>query len=322
MAVVLKTNTRGFDQAMRDLVDGLKKEAGTEMKRQAKLLALAIASAASPRPKGLKGLAAGIPKAKAKAWLKVVKRLVKPAYSMRILDVARRNDADTLFGIARTTTRNPLMKTSAINRIVMAARRDVYRAMINLRQILKGKLSNGEAGNAEVYQELNGAAMAQYYRLLDRMGKDGLKSIPMSARIYLRQPIKDERKKIMDAYIPTIGTVKAGWVQAAMAIPSKAGRKPPNWLLNKKVIGSGSVSGDGMKMTITIRNAKGNAKGMDERTDYVRKAIRFRIHKMYAGLKGAIARKLAQKYRRLGQPVPAHLQFANRPNDNDFEVEI
>jgi len=325
MPVALQAHTKAFDKAMADLVAGMKKDANLEMQRQAKLLAFDIATTTPPRPKGVKGLAASIPRVKAKQWMKVVKGLVKPAYSMRVLDVARRGDTDTLWGIAKTSSRENIMKRGAINRIVKAAGKNAVLAMKNLRQILKGKMGGGDV--AQVYQDLSGKALSHYYDLVNEFGqlrgkkngKGKLGQISMSRRVYLREPITAEREKIIAAYMPTIGTVKAGWVQAGMAIPIKTARKPPNWLLGKKAIGAGTVSGSGMRVMVTLKNQKGNARGLDDRTQYVERAMRFRIRRIYNGIKGAISRQLAKKYRQLGQPVPAHLQFANRPDERGID---
>lgn len=315
MAVKLQADSRAFDKAMGNLIRELRLDVQKETLRQAKLLALQVATNTPPLVKGMKGLAAGIPRAKAKSWLKVVKKLVKPAYAMRVVDAVRARDIDTLWGIADTKTKPPFRdyKGSAANRILELTKRDAVKGMEIFSRMFKATISSGPT--PKVYQEMDSQAFAHYYKLLDKMGKGGLKQIKDGEKIYLREPINAERQKIIAAYIPTIGAVKAGWVQAAVAIPSTAGRKPPNWLLNKKVIGGSTVMGEGMRVTVSMRNGKGNAKGMDDRVGYVAKALRQRTNKMRHNLKWALKAALAKKYRAMGQPVPAHLA-GGRPNDN------
>jgi hypothetical protein len=299
----VKVDNKGFNEALAHTIAAMKKDAPKETMRQGKLLALAIASAAPPRIRGLKGLAAGIPKAKADSRFKVIKRLFKAAYSMRVIDAVRMGPTeegiDVLWGISKFRSK-PVFKgignasrDNALQRILFAAQKDTMGAMRNLQQLLK-KAPGGPV--PQLYQDYNQRSSAHYKRLLDKMGKSGLGSISQSERIYLREPINRERKKVLAEYIPTVGTLKAGWVQAAMAIPSNAGRKPPSWLLNKKLIGSAAVIGSGFKNGVVITNQKGNAIGFNTRTDYVGKALRFRRMKMLNAIKAMLARKFKEKF--------------------------
>lgn len=310
--ISVRAETRAFDKAMSDLIRKGGRDIHEETMRQAKLLALQVASNAPPKPKKTKGLSVSIPRIKATSWLKVVRRLVKPAYSMRVIDAMRAGDPDLLAGIARTTKRPDLLKNNSANRIIRSAKRDAVKALALLRQLFKGR----DGGKTlRVYQGIEGDAMQHYYKLLDDMGKYGLDTISESEKVFLKNPIGREHKKIIAGYMPTIGTLKAGWVQAAMALPSKAGRKPPNWLLNKKQIGSGSVAMGGYSSIAILRNARGNAKGVNDRIEYVGKAVRLRTRKMVAGLKGAIAAMLAQKAKAMGQPIPSSLRGPSRKAD-------
>lgn len=300
----IKVEHKGFDEALRQCVQILKKDAGVEFARQGRLLALAIASAAPPRIKGMKGLAAGIPRAKGEMRRKVIKRLVKPAYSMRVIDAVRMGPTeeglDVLYGIANTR-KKPVFRSignatgdSALQRILNAAAKDTIGAMKAFKQLLKNVPSGG---TPKLYQDWNQRSSSHYKRLLDRMGKEGLKAIPWSDRVFLREPINKERAKILAEYIPTVGTVKAGWVQAAMAIPSNAGRRPPSWLLNKKVVGSSNVQLNATNKVITITNSKGNALGFNTRVDYVGRAVRYRQLKMINSIKGFLLRKFGKQFK-------------------------
>lgn len=326
--VTVTVDHRGFDEALRDCVNILKKDASKEVMRQGRLLALAIASAAPPRIKGLKGLAAGIPKAKGESRMKVLKRLIKPAYSMRVVDAVRMGPTeeglDVLYGIATTRKRtvfnkngNHNLSDNALQRILNAAQKDTIGAMTQLRKLLKGA-PNGIT--PRLYQDYNQKSSAHYKHLLNRMGKEGLKNISWADRVFLREPIKKERAKILAEYIPTVGTLKAGWVQAAMAIPVNAGRKPPGWLLNKKVIGSASVAQAGAATTITIGNGKGNAIGFNTRTDYVGRAVRFRRMKMINAIKGFLLRKFKPNFK--GTNTISFFDPSVKINQDDFDVPI
>lgn len=327
--VTVTVDAKDFNDAIGEVIRTMRKDIPTETQRQAKLLALAIANAAPPRVKGLKGLAAGIPNAKKEMRRKVIVRLVKPAYSMRVIDAARMGPTeeglDVLYGIA--TTRKKLVFTgqggqsldNALQRILNAAQKDTIGAMKNLRQLLNGA-PKGIAPT--LYQDYNPKASKHYKGLLDRMGKEGLKNISWADRVFLREPIKKERLKILAEYVPTVGKMKAGWVQAALAIPVNAGRKPPNWLLNKPSIGSASVSGSPTNPQVIFQNSKGNALNFNTRVDYVGRAMRYRAMRMRNGIEGFMKRTLQVYYKRKGMPIPANLQAVKRPKDDETEVDI
>lgn len=321
--IKLQADTQNFNRALVELSTTLGKDLGDQTKREAKMLCLQIAANAPPRPKGAKnGLAGNIPKLRAQAWMKVVRRLVKPAYAMRVLDAVRLGDPGILAGIANTTTRKELFRSGAVNRLIRLAGAGTEKEPANPQKAmdLLKVLFKAKAGGAApvVYPEMNAQAYQQYYNLVDKMAKVGLGRLSEAERVYLQKRIQTERSRIIKAYKPTIGTMKAGWVQAAIAIPVKAGKKPPNWLLNKKSIGGASTAGSGFTLTCTMRNSKGNALGANQRLDYVGKAIRYRTRKMINNLKGAMKASLAKKYKKLGQPVPAHLKVGTKP-DNSIE---
>lgn len=292
--ITVKAETKAFDKAMSDLIRKGGRDIEQETVRQAKLLALQIASSAPPYVRGAKGLANSIPRLKAASWMKVVKKLVKPAYSMRIIDaLATPNPEAMIKGIAVTTKRDNLFRNNAVNRIVMSAKRDAGNAVRLLRILLRGWISNSYT--MTTFENIQGDGMQAYYNLLDRMGKEGLKSIPMRDRVYVMENIKKQRQVIIDQYKPHIGHLKAGWVQAAVALPSKAGKKPPNWLLNKPKIGSGGLAVGGYSALCIFRNNKGNTKGINTRLDYVGKAVRLRTRKMINGLKAQLKATMAAK---------------------------
>lgn len=327
--VSVSVDNKTFNDALQEVVRAMKKDAGKETMRQAKLLALAIANAAPPRIKGLKGLAAGIPNAKKEMRRKVIVRLVKPAYSMRVIDAVRMGPTeeglDVLYGIATTRKRDVFTATSiktqdnAMQRILRAAQKDTIGAMKNLRQLLKNA-PNGIT--PKLYQDYNPNSSKHYKRLLDRMGKEGLGSISWADRVFLREPIKRERLKILSEYVPTVGKMKAGWIQAAMALPVNAGRKPPNWLLSKPTIGSASVAGSGTKIIASITNSKGNAINFNSRVDYVGRSMRYRARRMRNGIQGFMKRTLQVYYKRKGMPIPSNLQDTKRTQDDETEVDI
>lgn len=312
---------------MSQLARGMQKDVQDETLRQAKLLTLAIASSAPPRPKGSKGLAANIPNKRAKSIAGGIAAIVKDVRGMPLRQVAATNDPTVFTNSlrqggspnkehtrvsARLATGALMFSTgeSPLWRIYKAAKSDPVRALKNLRQVLK----NHTVQAPMVFNNFMGKAVEEYYSSL---GKKSRKQ-PYAKVFINARKVAEERKQLLDQIKPSIGTVKAGWVQAGLQIPIRAGGRVPNWLLNKKVIGSSSASINGMMLSVNLTNAKGNALGMNDRVDYVGKAIRFRTQKMINGLREAIKAQLRKKYVRAKQPVPAHLQ----PGKPDDETEI
>lgn len=315
---------------MSQLARGLKKDVHDETLRQAKLLTLAIASAAPPRPKGSKGLAANIPNKRAKSVAGGIAAIVKGVNGMPLRQVAAANDPTVFTNSIRnggapnkehTRTTSTKLATGAIMfsqktnesplwRIYRAAKTDPVRALKNLRQVLK----NNTVQAPMIFNNFMGKAVEEYYNSLNKKSrKQPYPKVFINAR-----KVTDERKQLLEQIKPTIGTVKAGWVQAGLQIPVRAGGRVPNWLLNKKVIGSTTANMNGMQLAVSLTNMKGNALGMNDRLDYVGKAVRFRTRKMVNGLREAIKAQLRKKYTRAKQPVPAHLA-AGKPDD---ETEI
>jgi len=326
MSYQVQIDTTRFNVAMRQLATGLKKDTEQETMRQAKFLCIQLAASAPPRPKDSNGLAANIPKIKSKSIYKGISAIVKSVKGMPLRQVAASNDP-SVFTNSIHSKGSPNQNYSArtklatgavmfskaaespLWRIYRAAKTDPTKALKNLKQVLKNYLAEAP----KVYQKLtgSGSAMQDYYKNLRK------KSQRMTyEKIYINtKKVNDERIELLKQIEPHIGTVKAGWIQAGLQIPVKAGPRIPAWLLNKKAIANSTTSASNGIVSISLTNSKGNSKGINERLDYTGSAIRARTRKMVNNLREAIKYSLRKKYISQNQPVPAHL-VAGKKDDS------
>jgi hypothetical protein len=289
----------GLNIALRNFIKTLGKNAAETTLHQSKLLCLDLAAAASPRPRGVKGLAAAIPKIWGKRIAGNVGAIVKGARALSLVQIARFDDASVfrngfyptkalptrrVIGYRRTATGavRERYQVSPLYRINQAAQKNPQVALKNLRQVLKNHLGGTVP---TVYNNFMGRAVDQYYKETSNKAKGGKFS-----RVFINYPdVREEREKLVDSIIPHIGTVKAGWVQAGLAIPVKGGARIPQWLLSKRTVGAGSHSvSEDMQIGVVLTNGKGNAIGMNDRTGYVAKTIRWRKQRIITNLENAI----------------------------------
>jgi hypothetical protein len=319
--------------AIRRFIKGTQKDVALETQRQAKLLCLELAAKASPRPRGVKGLAAAIPKIWARRVRGQIGTIVKGVGSIGLFQLARLNSASifknsyypgkvtpqmrTVTKMYRTargeTVGKQVTEISPLHRIMEATKKDPQRALLNLRQLLKARLS-GSAPT--VYDNFMGRAVEDYYGSLKNkaqgkmMGKN-----PKIQRVYINtsdpRPDRETLAKTIDAQI---GTVKAGWVQAGLAIPVKAGPRVPAWLTGKRSVGMGQVNVTGMRTAVALLNTIGNAGGVDDRTQYVQAALASRTAKLRTGLEEALKAQARQWYVRNKQPIPAAIAAGRKAN--------
>jgi hypothetical protein len=335
--VDIKVNTWGLNVALHRFIRGTQKDVALETQRHAKFLCLELASKASPRPRGLKGLAAAIPK----KWSKRIKwsagAIIKGARSLGLFHLARINDP-TVFAnsyyptkvSAKQVTRSKgtrlftgailfRQEISPLHRIMAAAQKDPARALRNLRQVLKNRLA-GEAPT--VHQGFEGPARAAYYSSLTAAAKGGAlkgKTGKFQKVFINTADPRVERQKQVDLAMAQIGTVKGGWIQAADAIPVKAGPRVPAWLRGKRSVGSGTVNQSTDRVSISLNNIVGNANGMADRTQYVNQALRSRKAKLERGLEEALKAQARKMLKRSGQTIPAHLAPGNLAEINSID---
>lgn len=324
----IKVNTWSLNVDIRRFIAGAKKDFPIETQRQAKLLALALASKASPRPKGVKGLAASIPRIWAKRVRGQIGTIIKGAMSLGLFHLARINSASvfknsyypgkvrpqirTTYKKAKsdsylgTVYTKEVTETSPLYRIMEASQRDPQRALKNLRQLLKARLSGSAP---KVYDNLIGQSVDAYYQGLKARAQGRMKGRnPKIPKVYLNTadptPYRETLAKSIDAHI---GTVKAGWVQAGLAIPVKAGPRVPSWLTGKRGVGSGVVNVSDLKTGVVLTNTIGNGGGVNDRTDYVNEAVSARRAALRNGLQEALKAQARKWYVRNRQPIPAAL---------------
>lgn len=300
--VTIQLDTWGLNIALSRMIKALGRDAKQTTLHQSKLLCLDLAKAASPRPRGLKGLAAAIPKVWGRRIAGNIGSIVKGARALSLVHIARLNDSSVfrngfyptkamptkrVIGYRRVATGavRERVAVSALYRINQASQRDPERALKNLRQVLKAHLG----GNVpKVYNNFMGKAVDAYYDATTSKAKTRGKSYD---RVYLNTADpSQERAQLLAQVMPHIGTVKAGWIQAGLAIPFKGGARIPSWLLGKRQVGAGStnINEATMQIGITLTNGKGNAIGMNDRTNYVAKTIRWRKKRVIATMENAL----------------------------------
>lgn len=333
--ISIQVNTWSLNIAIQRFIRGTQKDVAHETQRQAKLLCLELAAKASPRPRGVKGLAASIPKIWGKRVRGQIGAIVKGAGSLGLFHLARINNP-TVFArsyypgkvTAQFRTVNKLYKNargevvgkqvtevSPLHRIMEAAKKDPDKALKNLRQVLKARLSGDFP---TVYDNaVRGPGNAAYYESLTKKSKaPGSKA----QRVYINTSDPRFDRNLLGTLIEgKIGTVKAGWVQAGLAIPVTAGPKIPGWLRGKRTVGSGTVNKSADHTGIALLNTVGNANGMDDRTQYVNDALRSRTAKLQRGLEEALKAQARKWYQRSGQPIPAALAPGNLANINSID---
>lgn len=336
--ITIQVNTWGLNIALQRFLKGTQKDVALETQRQAKLLCIELAAKASPRPKGMKGLAAAIPK----KWGKRIKwtagAIIKGARSLGLFHLARINDP-TVFSNSyypsKVSPKQVLKKgastrlftgailfrqeVSPLHRIMKAAQKDPARALRNLRQVLKARL----AGSAPtVHNNYTGKAVDAYYQSLTDAAKRGAlkgKAGKFQKVFINTADPRAERNQQVAVATAQVGTVKAGWIQAAEAIPVKAGPRIPNWLRGKRAVGNGQVNTSDIRTQVSLLNSVGNANGMDDRTQYVNEALRSRTYKLRRGLEEALKAQARKWYQRNRQPVPAALAPGNLAEINSID---
>lgn len=332
----IQVNTWGLNIALQRFIKGTQKDVALETQRQAKLLCIELAAKASPRPKGLKGLAAAIPKKWAKRIKWTAGAIIKGARSLGLFHLARINDPSVFRNSYYPSKVSPKVvgvrgrrlatgailfrqQISPLHRIMAAAQKDPARALRNLRQVLGKRL---EGTSPIVHNNFMGRAVDAYYSSLSDAAKRGAlkgKSGKFQ-KVFINTPDpRLEREQQVAAATAQIGTVKAGWIQAAEAIPVKAGPRVPNWLRGKRTVGNGQVTTSSNKTGVALLNSVGNANGMDDRTQYVNEALRSRTYKLRRGLEEALKAQARKWYQRNRQPIPAALAPGNLAKINSID---
>ena len=321
MSYQIQIDTTRFKAVMLHLAKSLKKDTEQETMRQAKFLCIQLAKSAPPVPRGSKGLEANIPKKKRESVLKGMKKVTKSVQGMSLMKIAAYNDSSVFWNslskktepnkesirFTKTATGALMFATSGnespLWRITKAAQTDPTRALKNLRQVLK----NYQVEAPKIYGKFanSGLALQAYYQNLNKKSKkQSYDTVFINTKA---KGLEEERMELLARIEPSIGTVKAGWIQAGLQIPVKAGPRIPSWLLNKKAIANSTTNMSNGVVSISLTNNKGNAKGINDRLGYTAKAIRARTRKMINNIREAIKATMRKKYTSQNQPVPAHL---------------
>jgi hypothetical protein len=334
--LTIRAQTAFLNRAISEFIGGTKKDVQLETQRQAKLLCIELAAAASPKPRGVSGLAAAIPKIWGRKVRGELGAIVKGVRGLGLFALAKLNDPGILKNSYYPTKVRPQMRLvtklyrkpngevvgkqvteiSALHRIMESAKTRPQLALFNLRKLLKNHLS-GQA--PKVYNNFMGATVKEYYATLSGRAKTGKRG-KASPKLYINTPdTYQEREALAGQIDRTIGTVKAGWIQAGLAIPVKAGPRIPAWLLSKRTVGSGTATQAGMDTSVKMLNTVGNAIGIDDRTDYVRRTLQTRQRKVVNGLREALKAQGRKWYKKQGLPIPADL-VAGNPETNTADI--
>lgn len=352
----IQVSTAILNRAIRDFIAGTKKDLVVETQRQAKLLCIALATQAPPKPSGMGGLEASIPKVWGKRIRGQMGTIIKGVRSLGLFALARINDPTVLKnsyypnkvtpqlrlvtkkytpaqlranerkqlrdlrgnkrkkkqasleknrGSEFESTGYQVTEVSALHRIMEASKTNPQSALKNLRQLLKNRL---QGTVPTIHNNLMGRAVADYYASLNNKAKTRAKGSKMTQKVYINTgDPRQDREQLAAQVERNIGTVKAGWVQAGLAIPVKAGPRLPAWLTGKRPVGQAQVNASGMRTVVSLLNNEGNAGGIDNRTDYVSTALRSRIAKVQTNINEAMKAQARKWHKRAGIPVPASL---------------
>lgn len=366
--LTIKVKTALLNRAIRDFIAQTGKDLPLETNRQAKLLCIELAAGASPTPRGVKRLAASIPKIWGRRIRGQMGTIVKGPRSLGLFALARINDTSVLKnsyypgkvtaqlrtyvkkytpaqlraferkqlaglrgkkrakakaqlqagGSELQSTGYTVNEVSALHRIMEASQKNPQSALKNLRQLLKSRLQ-GEAPT--VHSTLAGRAVSAYYDSLKDKAQRRVQGSKKTQKVYiLASDPRPEREALAVQIDKQIGTVKAGWIQAGLAIPVKAGPRIPGWLLGKRAVGQGQSNTNGLVTSASILNSVGNAGGVEDRTGYVKAALDTRYRKILIAMDEATKALARSWYKKQRLPVPAYLAPGNIQAANTVDI--
>lgn len=216
------------------------------------------------------------------------------------------------------TTGYTVNEVSALHRIMEASQKNPQSALKNLRQLLKNHLK-GDAPT--VHTTLAGRAVSAYYDSLKDKAQRRVKGSKGTQKVYiLASDPRPEREALAVQIDKHIGTVKAGWIQAGLAIPVKAGPRIPGWLLGKRAVGQGQSNTNGLVTSASLLNSVGNAGGVEDRTGYVKAALDTRYRKILIAMDEATKALARSWYKKQRLPVPAYLAPGNIQAANTVDI--
>lgn len=365
--ISIQVKTALLNRAIRDFIAGTKKDIPLETNRQAKLLCIELAAGASPTPRGVKRLAAAIPKVWGRRVRGQMGSIVKGVRSLGLFTIARLNDPSVFKNSYYPTKVGAQMRTyvkkyspaqlkaferkqlrglrgekrrkaqetlranseyqaqgytvnevSALHRIAEASQRNPERALKNLRQLLKNRL---QGSVPIIYNNFMGNAVDAYYTSLKDKSQRRIQGSKKTQKVYINTSDPRQDRELVAAQIDRqIGTVKAGWIQAGLAIPVKAGPRIPGWLLGKRAVGQAQVAASGLTASASLLNTVGNAGGVEDRTGYVKAALDTRYRKILIALDEALKAQGRKWYTRQRLPVPSYLAPGNASVVNSVDI--
>lgn len=312
--VKLRADTSRLSARISEFIGATGKEVAEEMARQGKFLAYELASVSPPAAKGsTNGLS---PQNKQVSERKIRRALEffirKKTYSggtWSIAQIAAENDPSSFQSFAasgdwykgalngQTLSASAGASGGAIVRIMEAARSNPALALKNLRQYLKNQVAEIEALYKAEFKNDPAAITEAYYKAIGNRSKGRkAKVVRVGGPQGGEGNTNRARAAIRRRALASVGGIKAGWVQAGDALPATISTSPPSWLSAKKSAGRGSFESNGMSSGFTIGNRAGNPSGIEDRTNYVEKAINNREQKVLFALEGAIQHLARKKF--------------------------
>jgi hypothetical protein len=289
-------DTRRLNQAVSEFIGATGKAVREEMARQGKFLAYELASAAPPASRGQSnGLSPGnraTSQRKIKRQLEFYLRGEGEESGMRgLASVLALNNPGDLASYYGTGAWNVDKMGETVRRIMRSVPANPELALKNLRQYLVYQVNAALAQAAELKTDYR----EQYYKQIGSRANRGPSKV-----IRVQGPQGGEgnarrvRSTIQAKAFRSIGSIKAGWIQAGDKLPAKSAVSTPSWLSGKPQAGRSSIEISPGKVLITVANTNGNPGGIEDRTGYVQRAVDRRADKVLYAMEGAI-RYLSQK---------------------------
>lgn len=331
----LEPDTRAFGRALEGLKHELGKTIGQAIREESRLLAFELGSLALPNAntkKGNAGLSTRAFKAGKNRIQADLKKLYRPASRLSLRQLAYLNDEKSLTAAASdilqkwrasdkvgrgafaAQEQNPSILKRArdfapgvtvkekeetigrvLFRIMQAAVSGHPLALKNLRQVLKGGGIDNTGGAA--LKAVRGVGGSPYRDALNAWTKGN------KTRLIISEREKDaERliKVLADKLISRVGKVKGGWVNSVSRIRNVNGGKEPkigDWIKSKTGDGSAMEIGnpDDLSFAIELTNKIGNGGGINDRLNYVDRAIAWRTKKIQNKLKFLLRKRLGRE---------------------------
>jgi hypothetical protein len=333
--IQLQADTRQFGRALEGLRFELGQGIRETLRDEARRLAFELGSLALPNAntkKGNAGLSSRAFRAGKNRILADIKKLYRPASRLSLKQIAYLNDERSLtaaagdilqkwrssdkigrgsfaaqesapavlkrardYSAGKTTKEKEENLGQVLFRIMQAAVTGHPLALKNLRQVLKNG-AVGDTGGAALIA-VRGVGGKPYREALNAWSKGN------KTRLIISEREKDSErlmKTLAEKLISRVGRVKGGWISSVSRIPKPNGSNDPkigDWIRSKTGDGSAQEIGDpnNLSFAIELSNKIGNGGGINDRLNYVQRAIDWRTKKMENRLGFLLRKRLGRE---------------------------